>query len=344
MTESNNKSVTLSELAEAVGAEVDGDGSVAISGVAPIESAGPGQISFVANRKYEQFIKSTRASALVLAPDVVCDNVPVIRHANPYLTFARLVDILYPKTPKLPPGIHSSAVVAGSAEIAPEAAIGALCVVGERVKVGAGSQIMPSVFLGDDVEIGEGTLIYPGVKIMDGCKVGDNTIIHAGTVIGSDGFGFAESEQGLYKIQQIGWVEIGHHVEIGANTTIDRGAIGPTRIGNGVKIDNLVQIAHNVEIGDHSIVVSQVGISGSTKLGRGCVLAGQVGVVGHLNIGDGVKVGAQSGVTKSFEAGKTVFGSPARDMRVASRIEATMARLPEMLKRLRAVEKKLDEK
>jgi UDP-3-O-[3-hydroxymyristoyl] glucosamine N-acyltransferase len=183
--------------------------------------------------------------------------------------------------------------------------------------------------------------LYPGVKIMNDCRIGDRVILHAGVVIGSDGFGFAESDQGLKKIKQVGWVEIDDDVEIGANTTVDRGAIGPTRIGAGTKIDNLVQIAHNVEIGKHCIIVSQVGISGSTKIGNGVVLAGQVGLVGHIEVGDGVRVGAQSGVPKSIPPGKMMFGSPAREIMETKRIEAALVRLPDLLKRVRKIEKKL---
>jgi UDP-3-O-[3-hydroxymyristoyl] glucosamine N-acyltransferase len=203
--------------------------------------------------------------------------------------------------------------------------------------------LVSSIHVGDDVQIGRDCILYPGVKIMNGCRIGDRVILHAGVVIGSDGFGFAESPTGLKKIKQVGWVEIADDVEIGANTTVDRGTLGPTRIGRGTKIDNLVQIAHNVEIGEHSIIVAQVGISGSTKIGNGAVLGGQVGVVGHIEIGDGVQVGAQSGISKSIPAGKTMFGSPARDIKETMRIEASLTRLPELLKRVRSIEKKLDE-
>ncbi|MFH2034902.1 MAG: UDP-3-O-(3-hydroxymyristoyl)glucosamine N-acyltransferase [Candidatus Zixiibacteriota bacterium] len=209
--------------------------------------------------------------------------------------------------------------------------------------MGEKSVIMPRIFIGNDVTIGRNCKIYPNVSILDGTKIGDNAIIHSGTVIGSDGFGFARHEKGIKKVKQIGYVEIGNDVEIGSNVSIDRGALGPTKIGNSVKIDNLVQIAHNVEIGDYSIIVAQVGISGSTKLGKGVILAGQVGVTGHLVLGDGVTVGAQSGVHTDIEAGKTYFGSPARDIMKAKRIEASVAKLPDLFKKIREFEKKFKE-
>ncbi len=332
---------TLAQLADKIGGTVDGDGGVVITAAAPIESAGPADISFVANERYAKYVASTCAGALVLHPKVPCTRVPVIRHENPYLAFACIVDFLYPDEPLVAPGNDPSAVISASAEVDTGAGIGPLCHVRDGARIGKGTELVSSVFVGRNVTIGEGCRIYPGVCIMDGTTIGNRVIIHSSTVIGSDGFGFAESKTGLKKIKQVGWVEIGDDVEIGSNCSIDRGALGPTRIGNGTKIDNLVQIAHNVEIGRHSIIVSQVGISGSTKVGNGVILAGQVGVIGHLEIGDGVRVAAQSGVAKSVEAGKTVFGSPARDIMETKRIEAALGRLPELLKRVRHLESKL---
>jgi len=334
---------SLSEVAEKTGAVLQGDGSVQIRGVAPIESAAEGDISFVANRTYAKHIPTTGASALVLDHDTNCDNLPVIRHQNPYLTFALVVDLLYPDVPAVAPGIHPTAVVDPDSEIQASAAVGPFCQVGKGSTIGENCQLLSSVYLGDNASIGNNSKLYPGVRVMNGCKIGRNVIIHSGVVIGSDGFGFAESATGLKKIRQIGWVEIADDVEIGANTTIDRGAIGPTKVGRGTKIDNLVQIAHNVEIGDNCIIVSQVGISGSTKIGNGVILGGQVGLVGHIEIGDSVRVGAQSGVSKSIADSKTVFGTPARDIMQTKRIEASLVRLPELLKRVKAIERKFDE-
>lgn len=329
---------TLAELAEKTGADLEGDGSVLISGVAPIETAEPGSITFVANSGYAKHIPNTQASAIVLDPTTDPVGHPCLRHEKPYLTFARIIDLLYPAERRVPAGIDQSATVTSEASIDSTAGVGPQCLISDGVSVGANAQLIGQVYLGRNVSIGNDCLIYPGVRIMDDCKVGDRVILHAGVVIGSDGFGFAESETGLKKIQQLGWVEIGNDVEIGANTTIDRGAIGPTRIGNGTKIDNLVQIAHNVEVGQHSIIVSQVGISGSTKIGNGVVLAGQVGIVGHIEIGDGAIIGAQSGISKSVAPGETMFGSPAHPIMESKRIEAAMRKLPALLKRVKKLE------
>lgn len=344
MKKSNNQiQVPLAELAGGIGGRLEGDGRVLISGVAPIDSAAEGDITFVANPGYAKFIETTKASALILDEELPAADKPCIRHQNPYLAFALCLDILYPAARQVEPGVHESSVIDPAAEIESSAGIGPLCHVCNGAQIGADTQLISSVYVGREATIGKNCLIYPGVRIMDGCRIGDNVIVHSSTVIGSDGFGFAEHDKGIKKVKQVGWVEIDDEVEIGSNCSIDRGALGPTRIGRGTKIDNLVQVAHNVQIGAYSILVAQVGVAGSTKIGNGVVLAGQVGVVGHLNIGDGVKVGAQSGVAHSVEAGKIVFGSPARDIGLARRIEAATSRLPELLKRVRQIEKKLSE-
>lgn len=337
----SSRSHTLSELAAAVDAVVDGDGSVEVSGVNTIVDATPGQLSFAHNVKYYRFIPETRASALVLDLETDSSGRPAIRHKNPYLTFARIIDIIHPKERVVPPGVHPSAVVDAAAEVDPQAGIGPLCVVEAGAKVGPGTQLISSVHIGRNARIGSDSLLHPGVRILHGCSVGNKAILHAGAVVGSDGFGFAESETGARKIQHIGTVEIGDEVEIGANTTIDRGMLGPTRIGRGTKIDNLVQIAHNVQIGMFCFIAAQAGISGSTKIGNGVILAGQVGLVGHIELGDKVTVAAQSGVVKNVEPGTVLFGSPAREIMQAKRIEASLGRLPNLVRRLAALEKKL---
>ena len=334
---------TLAQLAERVGGTVEGDGSVEVLSAATIKSAGPGQISFVANKKYLKYLAGTKASAVVLDRSTTFTGCPVLRHDSPYLTFARIVDILYPVPRRVDAGIHERATVSETATVDSSAGIGPNVVVGSNSRIGKDSQLMANVYVGNDVTIGDNTVLYPGVRLLDGSKIGSNVIIHAGTVIGSDGFGFAPSDAGLKKIQQVGWVEIGDDVEIGANCTIDRGALGATSIGRGTKIDNLVQIAHNVEVGAHSIIVAQVGISGSTILGQGVILAGQVGLVGHIELGDRVTVAAQSGVPHNIEAGRTVFGSPARDIDEQMKINASLPRLPNLIKKVRQLEKKLDD-
>ena len=323
-----------------MGGTVEGDSETILRSAAPVETAGSDQISFIANDKYLKFIATTKAGALILAPAVSCKNVPVLRHNNPYYAFALVVDLLYPEEPLTDPGIAPTAVVHPDARVDPTARIGPHCHIERGASIGRNSQLTSSVYIGQYVSVGDDCLFYPGVKIMRDGQIGQRVILHSGVVIGADGFGFAEHAQGLKKIKQMGWVEIADDVEIGANTTVDRGAIGPTRIGRGTKIDNLVQIAHNVEIGEHCIIISQVGISGSTKIGNGVVLAGQVGLVGHIEIGDGVRVGAQSGVSKSIPPGKTMFGSPAREIMKTKRIDAALEYLPDLLKRVRKLEKK----
>jgi UDP-3-O-[3-hydroxymyristoyl] glucosamine N-acyltransferase len=306
--------------------------------VAPIETAGPGEISFIANPKYARFIETTGASALILSPDTPCERLPVLRHPDPYLTYARVVNLLYPDHTQTAPGVHGDSVIEWDVTIDESSRIGPLCHVRHGSVIGRNCQLVSSVYVGENVEIGDNCLIYPGVRILNGSRIGSNVILHSGVVIGSDGFGFAPSDKGMVKIKQVGWVEIEDDVEIGSNTTVDRGALGPTRIGRGTKIDNLVQIAHNVEIGENAIIISQSGISGSTKIGNRAILAGQVGLVGHIEIGDDVQIGAKSGVAKSVEAGKTIFGYPARDIMLTKRIEAALLRLPELLKRVRKLE------
>lgn len=336
----NKRHTSLKNLAEAAGGRLDNetDGSIQILSAAPLKSAKPDQISFLANSKYERYLGETKAGGIILAPNIKCDRPGVIRHAYPYAAFARVINILYPSDSSQAKIIHPTAEIDHTAEVDPEVAIGAFCSVGRGSKIGTGGRIAANVFVGDNVCIGDNCLIYPGARIMNGTIIGNNVIVHPGVVIGADGFGFAPSDKGLEKVKQIGWVEIADDVEIGANTTIDRGALGATKIGQGTKIDNLVQIAHNVEIGRNCIIVSQVGISGSTKLGDGVILAGQVGLVGHIELGDGVQVGAQSGISKSYEAGKKLFGSPAREIMTTMRMEAALVRLPDLLKRVKKLE------
>ena len=334
----------LSALAERVGARLEGDGNVEILSAAPITSAGEGQITFVANPLYKKHLMTTSASAVVVDEKIDRpDGVNFLRHSDPYLTFARIVDELYPDDPNVTPGIAPSAVVHTSAAVDSSATIGDLCFIGQSAVVGSGTRIEAQVHIAKNAKVGNNCHLYPGVRILESCHIGDNVIIHAGTVIGSDGFGYAQTSEGMKKIRQVGNVVIEDDVEIGANCTIDRAALGSTRIGKGTKIDNLVQIAHNVETGEHCIIISQVGISGSTKLGNRVILAGQVGVVGHIEIGDGTIVGAQSGVSKSIPPGRTWFGYPAREIIETKRIEAAMIRLPDLLKRVKRLEKKVDD-
>lgn len=337
---SSKYSLTIAELAERIGGKVDGDGSLMIQSAAPIETAAEGDITFIANQKYLKHLSTTKASAIILDSDTPSDGLTTIRHSNPYLAFAYTIDILFPELPEVPQGVAESSIIDANSSIDSSSRIGPLCHISSGAVIGKESRLVSSVFVGRNVTIGDNCIIYPGVRIMDDTTIGSHVIIHSSTVLGSDGFGFAESETGLKKIKQIGWVEIGDDVEIGSNCSVDRGALGPTVIGMGTKIDNLVQIGHNVQIGRHSIIVAQVGISGSTKIGNGVVIAGQVGVIGHIEVGDGVQVGAQSGIAKSVPPGKKIFGTPAKDIMHAKRIQGAMNRLPELFKRVKKLEDK----
>ncbi|HZV11948.1 MAG TPA: UDP-3-O-(3-hydroxymyristoyl)glucosamine N-acyltransferase, partial [Candidatus Kapabacteria bacterium] len=257
--------------------------------------------------------------------------------------FMQIQKYFAPPAPGIPAGIHPLASVAASAIVAKSAAIGAFSVIGENAVIGEGAVIHPHVALGDSVEIGAGSVIYPHVTVYYGCKIGGNVTIHAGTVVGSDGFGFAESSGAYEKIPQLGIVVIEDEVEIGANCTIDRAAIGETLIKRGCKIDNLVQIAHNVAIGENTIIVAQAGVSGSTKLGKHVILAGQAGVVGHIELVDNVIVTAQSGVSKSLMKPGMYMGSPAREYHTALRSEAVQRKMPELMEELQRLKERVKE-
>ncbi len=344
-TTRNNISLTTAQLAEKIGARLEGDKTLLIDSAAPVETAEPNQISFIANSLYEKHLSLSKAGAVVLNNEMDSQGKTVLRHPNPYLAFAKILDLLYPDDHTGTSGIHESAIVDESAEVAKEAAIGPYSQVESDASVGESSRLMTSVYLGKNSSVGKNCLIYPRVVIMNDCKIGNNVIIHSSTVIGSDGFGYTPSETGIKKIKQVGWVEIEDDVEIGSNVSIDRGALGATKIGRGTKIDNLVQIAHNVQIGQNCFIVSQVGISGSTIIGNNVTLAGQVGVRGHISIGEGATVGGQSGVTKSIPAGdKIYFGCPAREMRSVMKKEASLSKVPDLIKRVRELEKKLKDK
>jgi len=336
--------MTLGEIAEKVGARVVGNAEVEITGVAGIREARPGQITFLANPKYEAFLAETGASAVVLHESTPTPALPALLTPDPYLTFLeilRLFDRALPEGPE--PGIHPTAVVAPSARLGADVALGPWVVVSEQAVIGDRCRIMAGCYLGPAVTLGEDCLIYPRVVVRKECSLGRRVVIHAGAVIGDDGFGFAPDGEGYRKIPQLGRVEIEDDVDIGANTTIDRATTGVTRVGRGSRIDNLVMIAHNVEIGENTIICAQVGISGSTRVGRHVTLAGQVGVSGHVSIGDGVRVGAQGGVTKSVSAGEVVSGYPAQSHIRAQRELAALRALPEALKRIRELERKVRE-
>jgi len=334
--------VKLRELAARLGCELLGDGDVEIRGVAGLEQAGPGDLTFLANPKYAAHLATTRASAIVVAPGHDA-TAPRLVAANPYLTFARAVGVLCPP-PRPAAGIDPRAHVDSTAVVGEGAHVGAFAVVGPRARVGARTVLRPHVVLYEDVTVGEDCLLHSGVQVRERCRLGDRVVVQNGAVIGADGFGFARDADGQYhKFPQVGTVVIEDDVEIGALTAIDRAALGETRVGRGTKLDNLVQIGHSVTIGRDSVLAGQVGIAGSTKLGERVTLAGQVGVAGHLTIGDGVIATAQTGIPSSVEPGKIVSGYPAIENRAWLRSSAVFARLPELQRRVRELEARLAE-
>jgi UDP-3-O-[3-hydroxymyristoyl] glucosamine N-acyltransferase len=335
-------SYALEELARLVDGEIVGETDVEITGVAGIKEAREGEITFLANSKYESYLATTRASA-VIADREDGSPKPIIKVSNPYLAFLKVMSLFSGDHPeRLQRGIHPTAIVAKSARIAPDASVGAFCFVGEDVALGARTTLLPLVCILDAVKIGEDCLMYPHVTVREHCLIGDRVILHSGVVIGSDGFGYAKDGDVNRKIPQIGIVQIEDDVEIGANAAIDRATTDVTLIKRGVKIDNLVQIAHNVVVGEDSILAAQVGVSGSTQLGRNVVLAGQAGLVGHIHIGDNAMVGAQGGVTKSIPANTRVSGYPAREHGSARKIYALIARLPELFRDHRQLAKRVE--
>ncbi|MDD4894640.1 MAG: UDP-3-O-(3-hydroxymyristoyl)glucosamine N-acyltransferase [Candidatus Omnitrophica bacterium] len=334
---------TLKEIAELVEGEVVGDGSIIITGVSGIKEAVSGDITFVANPKYFPLIEKTGASAIITSREVETAPKPIIRTDNPSFAFAKIVSFAAPGEFKRPKGIHQTAVLGKGVSVGRDVSIGAYVVIEDNASVGDNTVIYPGCFVGHNTKIGNDCLIYANVSIRESITIGNSVIIHSGTVIGSDGFGFATIEGLHHKIPQVGIVEIGDDVEIGANVTIDRARFEKTVIGRGTKIDNLVQIAHNVVIGNDSIVVAQVGISGSTTVGNHVILAGQVGLVGHINIGDNVIVMAQSGVSKSIPAGTMSWGYPAKPVSHAKRVNAAVQSLPKLYDTVSQLKKKIEE-
>jgi UDP-3-O-[3-hydroxymyristoyl] glucosamine N-acyltransferase len=334
---------TLAELASRVGAEVQGDGGLTVEGVAPLEQAGPAQLSFFTNVKYRAAFEASRAGAVVVPPDAeVAASRTVLRVSNPYLAFAKISTLFHPP-PAPQAGVAPQAVVHPAAKVHPTAQVMALATVAAGADVGARTVLHPGVHVGERARIGEDCVLYPNAVVRDRCVVGDRVILHSGCVIGADGFGFAFDPEGdgrgprHYKVPQSGIAVVEDDVELGANTCVDRATLGETRVGRGTKVDNLVQIAHNVQVGPLSLLVSQVGIAGSTKLGMGVVLGGQVGVVGHLHLGDGVQVAAKGAVLADIPAGEVYAGHPAQPYANWSRAMVVVKKLPELQKQLRAL-------
>ena len=325
---------------------VDGDENVSISNISKIEDGKPGTLAFLANPKYEKYLYNTEASVVLVNNDFVPER-PVkctlIRVADAYEAFASLLD-LYQQATVRKVGIEQPAFVDPSASVGKEIYLGAFAYIGSNSRVGNKTSIYPQVFIGSNVQIGDNTIIYAGAKIYDNTLIGSNCIIHAGAVIGSDGFGFAPTPDGSYKkIPQVGNVVIEDDVEIGANTTIDCSTMGSTIIHKGVKLDNLIQIAHNCEIGENTVIAALTGIAGSTKIGKNCMFGGQVGIVGHLTIGDHVRIGGMAGVSNNIKDGRVVLGAPAMDHEQALKVYVVYRRLPELRDQVADLQKKIEE-
>jgi UDP-3-O-[3-hydroxymyristoyl] glucosamine N-acyltransferase len=334
--------LTLQEIAERLDCRLEGDAGIEIRAVATLEDAGPGDLTFFTNPKYAAELKRTRASAVIL-DEISSAPCAALRSKHPYLAFAKAVE-LFADPWKPPPGVHPLAHVASSASIAPDASIGPFAVVEEAATIGARTRIASHVTIGRHARIGDDCVLHARVSIRERVRIGDRVVVQDGAVIGSDGFGFARTPEGSHhKIPQVGGVVIEDDVEIGANATIDRPAVGETRIGAGSKIDNLVQVAHGVRIGRRVILAAQVGIAGSTTIEDGVTLAGQVGVAGHLTIGKGAIATAQTGIPNSVDAGAFVSGYPAIDNREWLKASALFRRLPELKKTLTELERRLAE-
>jgi UDP-3-O-[3-hydroxymyristoyl] glucosamine N-acyltransferase len=331
---------TAAEVARELGGQVVGDSSIVLTGFAPADAARKGDLTFAENENYFARAEQSAASAILVAEDFTSNGKTLIRVPNARIAFARVLPLFFPEA-HFVPGVHASAVVHPTADVSPTAHIGPFCVVRERVKIGASVVLEGGNHIGAGCEIGNETRLFPNATVYARTVIGQRVRIHAGSVIGSDGFGYV-LDQGVHrKVPQVGNVVIHDDVEIGANVTVDRGALGSTIIGKGSKIDNLVQIAHNVVIGENCILIAQVGIAGSTKLGNFVTLAGQVGLAGHLKIGDHVTVAAQAGVMNSIPDKEKWLGSPAAPSQEIKRQWITIRKLPELLERVKELEKRL---
>lgn len=332
----------LSDIAAWLGADIEGNTSVEITGLAKIEQAQKGELTFVANPKYIKYAQSTAASAVLVDRRFPSIDKTLIRIDNPYMAFLKLIKRFYQTDPTLKPGIHPTAVIGENTRIGKQVRIGAHAMIGDHCVIADNTMIYPGVFIDDGVKIGEGAILYAQVCVGEKCTLGNRVIVHMGAVIGADGFGFAFEEGQYHKIPQVGIVVIEDDVEIGANTTIDRASLGETRIHKGAKLDNLIMIAHNVEVGEHTAIAAQAGISGSTRVGKYVRIGGQAGFVGHIRIGDEAIVGAQAGITKNVDKGQFLTGTPARHHIRNSREQAGMAKIPKLIKRVSHLETEIE--
>ncbi|MSS17814.1 UDP-3-O-(3-hydroxymyristoyl)glucosamine N-acyltransferase [Sodaliphilus pleomorphus] len=338
--------ITAQQLAIVVHGTVDGDGSTVISNYAKIEEAEPGCITFLANPKYTHYIYTTKASAVLVRKDFKPEHpikATLIRVEDPYETIADLLNFVNSQRPQKK-GIEQPCYISEGVAVPDDAYVGAFAYIGKDVKLGKNVKIYPNVYVGDDVVLGDDVILYPGVKIYHGCKIGNRCIVQGGATIGGDGFGFAPRPDGTYeKISQIGIVILEDDVEIGANTTIDRATMGATVVHRGVKLDNLIQVAHNVEIGENTVMAAQVGIAGSTKIGKNNMIGGQVGFAGHITVGDQNGIGAQSGVPNNVGSKQKLLGAPAINAREFARQQFYFKYLPEMFNDIKALKKQIEE-
>lgn len=332
--------LVLKKIAETVGGRVVGDDTIMITGVNALDAAGPGDLSFFVDRRFREDLKTTRASAVLVAEETELYQGTQVVVENAALAFAKVSGFFARPVPRYP-GISDRAVVHADSRTGKNVSIYPMAYVGSGTVIGDDTILFPGVFVGDRVRIGARTVIYPNVTIMEGCLIGNDVIIHPGVVVGSDGFGYVKDGSKSVKVPQTGIVQIDDHVEIGANCCIDRAALGKTWLKSGVKVDNLAQIAHNVVIGEDTLVLAQVGISGSVNVGREAILAGQVGIVDHVDIGDGVVIGPQSGIAKSVPAGEVLSGTPAMPHRLWLKTSSLIRRLPRTTKDIKGLEKRI---
>jgi UDP-3-O-[3-hydroxymyristoyl] glucosamine N-acyltransferase len=337
---------TAAAIAEFLKGSVEGNPEASVSDISKIEEGKPGTLSFLANPKYEKYIYQTRSSIVIVNEDFLPQKevgATLIRVKNAYESFAALLR-LYEQSKPRKSGISQKASVAETASLGKDLYVGDFTVISDHAAIGDGVQLYPQVYVGERVKIGEGSILHPGVKVYEGCEIGSHCVIHAGAIIGADGFGFAPNQENNYeKVPQLGKVILEDHVEIGANTTVDRATMGATILRKGVKLDNLIMIAHNVEVGENTVIAGQSGISGSTKVGKNCMFGGQVGLIGHITIAPGVKIAAQSGITKDIkQEGIVVQGSPAFEFGPYQRSYLLFRNLPKIRDQIIELERKVD--
>ena len=338
---------TASVIAEYLKGTVEGDPQATVNDVSKIEEGRTGTLSFLANPKYEKYIYDTLSSVVIVNKDfnpARAVKATLIRVENAYESFAALLQLYEQSKPKKT-GVSKMASISGSATLGKDLYIGDFAVISDNAILDAGVQLYPQVYIGDNVRIGEGSVLHPGVKVYDGSEIGAHCVIHAGAIIGGDGFGFAPNQENNYqKVPQVGKVIIEDHVEVGANTTIDRATMGATILRKGVKLDNLIMIAHNVEVGENTVIAAQTGVSGSTRIGKNCMFGGQVGLIGHISIADGVKIAAQSGIPKSInQEGAIVQGAPAFEFGQYQRSYVVFKNLPKLRNQLIELERKVSD-